>query len=219
MRMRTQTWIDNGLNLLVVAVIGVFIARPDSYLRKAMEGLLTRRHEKSLIDRHWNDLAMAGDRLDDGNEIHEVTLIEIGDYECPFCRRAFLEVEALAGDAGVVYLQYPLTGIHPAAEGASRAAVCASEQGRFRQMHSLLYESTEWISDQRWQEMASLTGMDNPALFLECLGAPRTDSTLANHRMLADLIGITGTPLFLTRHRMFRGLPPMDELKGALGAR
>jgi protein-disulfide isomerase len=70
-------------------------------------------------------------------------ILEYGDYECPYSRRAYREIQAveqeLAGGVCFVFRHFPLTEIHPHALAASMAAEAAAVQGRFWDMHDLLF--------------------------------------------------------------------------------
>lgn len=72
-----------------------------------------------------------------------VTMVEFGDFECPFCGEEEPVVEALLrafpNDLRLVFKNFPLTSIHPYAEGAAIAAECAGEQGDFWPMHDILF--------------------------------------------------------------------------------
>ena len=74
-----------------------------------------------------------------------LTLVEYGDYECPDCGRLFDIIRDLQGTLGerlrIVYRHYPLSGIHPRAQEAAEAALAAGAQGRFWEMHDLLFRN------------------------------------------------------------------------------
>ena len=81
-----------------------------------------------------------------------VVILEFSDFECPFCERWYQEtlpdIRAQVGnDVALAFLHFPLTQIHPNAAGAHAAAECAGEQGKFWEMHDLLFElQGEWSS-------------------------------------------------------------------------
>jgi len=87
--------------------------------------------------------------IHDGDHVHgpasaSFTLVEYGDYECPDCGRLFWIIRDLQTELGdrlrVVYRHYPLSGIHPHAQEAAEAAEASGVQGRFWEMHDLLFE-------------------------------------------------------------------------------
>jgi len=79
-----------------------------------------------------------------GPEDAPVTLVEYGDFECPFCGAAHPVVEAVRASMGddlrFVYRHFPITTVHPHAEPAAEAAEAAGRQGRFWPMHDLLFQ-------------------------------------------------------------------------------
>jgi protein-disulfide isomerase len=88
--------------------------------------------------------------IHDDDHVHgpaaaEFTLVEYGDYECPDCGRLFVIIRDLQATLGerlrIVYRHYPLSGIHPQAQEAAEAAEAASAQGRFWEMHDLLFRN------------------------------------------------------------------------------
>jgi formate-nitrite transporter family protein len=82
-----------------------------------------------------------------GPEDAPYTLVEYGDYECPDCGRLYVILRDLQTEIPsrlrVVYRHYPLSGLHPHAQQAAEAAEAAEVQGKFREMHTLLFERQE----------------------------------------------------------------------------
>lgn len=87
----------------------------------------------------------AGNSPTKGPKDAKVTIIEYSDFECPFCQRAFATVEevlkAYPKDVKLVYKQLPLTSIHPNAQRAAEASLCALDQGKFWEMHDKMFQS------------------------------------------------------------------------------
>lgn len=75
----------------------------------------------------------------------KVTIVEFSDFECPFCVRAYPTVKQIMNDyknqVRFVYRQYPLTQIHPNAQKAAEASLCAADQGKFWEMHDKMFEA------------------------------------------------------------------------------
>ncbi|PIZ65110.1 thioredoxin, partial [Candidatus Roizmanbacteria bacterium CG_4_10_14_0_2_um_filter_39_12] len=86
-----------------------------------------------------------GDSPAIGSKNAKVTIVEFSDFECPFCARAFATVkqikDAYPKDVKIVYKQLPLTNIHPNAQKAAEASICAKDQGKFWEMHDKMFES------------------------------------------------------------------------------
>jgi protein-disulfide isomerase len=128
-----------------------------------------------------------------------VTLVQYGDYQCPYCGAAYpiiKEVQARMGDRlRFVFRNFPITTAHPQAERAAEAAEAAATQGKFWPMHDLLYENQRDLRDQALRVYAGQLGLDVD-LF---------DKELAEHvhadRVHEDFMsgvrsGVNGTPTF-----------------------
>jgi protein-disulfide isomerase len=135
-----------------------------------------------------------------------VTLVEYGDYECPYCGAAYpiiKQVQSRMGDRlRFVFRNFPITTSHPHAEQAAEAAEAAAAQGTFWEMHDLLYENQQHLADGDLHRYADQLGLDVPTF----------DDALAQHvyaaRVHEDFMsgvrsGVNGTPTFYingTRH-------------------
>lgn len=102
-------------------------------------------------------------------------IVEYGDYECPYSRQAYRQiqtVESVLGD-GVrfAFRHFPLTEIHPHALAASAAAEAASLQGRFWEMHELLFHRQKALEDQDLRGYAGELGLDLDAFERDRLGS------------------------------------------------
>ncbi len=128
-----------------------------------------------------------------------ITLVEYGDYQCPYCGMAHPIVKELQRELGdslrLVFRNMPLANVHPHAEAAAEAAEAVGEQGDFWAMHDLLYEHQSDLSDAALVRYAVEAGADESA-FESALrgGAPR-------RRVQKDLesalrSGANGTPTF-----------------------
>jgi protein-disulfide isomerase len=95
-------------------------------------------------------------------------IIEYGDYECPYSRQAFHVIEQveqqLGGNVRFAFRHFPLTGIHPHALAAAAAAEAAARQGRFWDMHELLYRRQKALEDGDLRGYAAQLGL-NMAVF------------------------------------------------------
>jgi protein-disulfide isomerase len=128
-----------------------------------------------------------------------VTLVEYGDYECPYCGAAYPIIKEVKARMGrrlrFVFRNFPITTSHPHAEQAAEAAEAAASQGKFWQMHDLLYENQKRLRDQDLRAYAEKVGLD----------VERFDKELAEHvhaeRVHEDFLsgvrsGVNGTPTF-----------------------
>jgi protein-disulfide isomerase len=128
-----------------------------------------------------------------------VTLVEYGDYECPYCGAAYPIVKEVQSRMGerlrFVFRNFPITTSHPHAEQAAEAAEAAATQGRFWQMHDLLYENQRRLRVPDLRDYAERLALD----------VERFDRELTEHahaaRVREDFMsgvrsGVNGTPTF-----------------------
>src|SRR6204780_4281868 len=100
-----------------------------------------------------------------------VTVVEYGDYECPYCGEAYPITKALQERLGknlrFVFRNMPLAQAHPHAEHAAEAAEAAAAQGKFWEMHDLLYENQDALEDQDLVQYAEALKLDVPRFVKE----------------------------------------------------
>jgi protein-disulfide isomerase len=91
-------------------------------------------------------------------------ILEYGDYECPYSRRAYREIARIEQDPGssirFAFRHFPLTEIHPHALAAAAAAEAAALQDRFWEMHELLFHRQKELDDEHLQRYAAELGLD-----------------------------------------------------------
>src|SRR5712672_3800757 len=99
-----------------------------------------------------------------GNTNAPVTLVEYGDYQCPYCGEAHPVVKQLQRDLGkrlrFVFRNFPLTQAHPFALVAAEAAEAAALQGKFWEMHDLIYENQDSLEPDILPSWAAQAGLD-----------------------------------------------------------
>ena len=149
-----------------------------------------------------------------------VTVVEYGDFQCPYCGRAegaIRELLAGHGDVAYVWRHLPLNDVHPFAQQASEAAEAAAEQGRFWEMHDLLLDHQKALRLPDLQRYAGEIGLDLDR-FADDLrrheGAPR----IAEDVDSADLSGVSGTPTFFVNGKRHYGAYDIDTLSKAVKA-
>jgi len=135
-----------------------------------------------------------------------VTLVEYGDYECPYCGRAYPIVKELQQRMGdkmrFVFRNFPLSEIHPHAAQAAQAAEAAGEQGKFWEMHDLLFENQNALGLVHLAAYGERLGMD-PAALTEALQRNAFEERVREDFMSGVRSGVNGTPTFFingTRH-------------------
>lgn len=133
-----------------------------------------------------------------------VTLVEYGDFECPFCGRAYPELQrvlqSVAGKVRFVFRHFPLTGEHPHAQHAAEVAEAAAAQGKFWAMHDLLYERQAALADDDLVAYARELGLDGERVRREL--AAHVYAARVREDVASGLeSGVRGTPRFFINGR------------------
>jgi len=149
-----------------------------------------------------------------------VSLVEYGDFECPFCGRAEPVVRELLrdfGDVTYVWRHLPLNDVHPQAQMAAEAAEAAAEQGAFWEMHDLLLDHQDALEPDDLIGHADELGLDVERFaddLRDRVGAMRVADDVDS----ADLSGVSGTPTFFVNGRRHYGAYDIDTLSAAVRA-
>ena len=159
-----------------------------------------------------------------GNMDAEITIIEFSDFQCPFCARfhvqtlpTIMDEYINKGTVKLVFRDFPIQSIHPNALPASVAAECANEQGKFKEMHDLLFENQREWNNQNTNDVISTFNQYASKMNLE---EEKFDSCLRNGKYIEEIqkdlddgraYGISGTPGFFVGNDQIGFI----ELKGA----
>lgn len=149
-----------------------------------------------------------------------VTVVEYGDFECPYCGQAEAVVRDLlagAGDIRYVWRHLPLPDVHPDARLAAEAAEAAAEQGAFWPMRDLLLRRQDALGPRDLLRHAEELGLDVER-FRRALRERRGASRVARDVESADLSGVSGTPTFFVNGRRHRGAYDIAGLSAAVRA-
>lgn len=134
-----------------------------------------------------------------------VVVVEWADFECPACRDAAPYVQEIvqkhANDVKFVFKQYPLRS-HEHAEGAARAAVAAQRQGKFWEMHGLLFEYPGALDRKALISLAQKLGL-NEKQFVEDLESEAVADIVVRDQRQADALGLEGTPTIYINGRYY----------------
>jgi protein-disulfide isomerase len=148
-----------------------------------------------------------------------IALVEYGDYECPFCGEAYPVVKAIQDRLGdslcFAYRNFPLTNAHPHAESAAEAAESAGAQGKFWEMHDLLFENQDALEYDDLGRYAIEIGLDAQGLLNDVLNhnyEPRIQEDFKS----GIRGGVNGTPSFFINGTRYDGARGLDSLLAAL---
>lgn len=142
-------------------------------------------------------------------------LLEYGDYECPYCGGAYSVVKALERTLEnrfcFVFRHFPLTHLHPHAEHAAEAAEAAGKQGRFWEMHDILFENQAALQDADLARYAEILGLDVPRFMQEILSEAHIERIRDNVRS-GHSSQVQGTPSFFINGLRYDGPDDFDTL-------
>lgn len=157
-----------------------------------------------------------------GSDSAPVEITQYADYQCPGCANydivTFPDVRTRLIQTGKVrwrYRDFPLSTIHPYARLADHAAACADEQGKFWQMHTLLYEGqSDWAgggAQEQFRKYAGIIGLDVKK-YDECMESARYAGRIEASYQEGVALGVNGTPTFLIAGRLYNAMS-YDQLK------
>jgi protein-disulfide isomerase len=163
------------------------------------------------------DLFRAEGDLVIGNPQGDVTIVEFMDYNCGYCKRSLPDVMKLVEadkNLRVVIKEFPILG--PSSITASRAALAAARQDKYKEMHAALMGHKGALNDEAIFELAKSAGLD-----VDKLKADMEDKAIAarieqNHQ-LASMLGIDGTPAFVIDQQLIPGALGYEALAAAIG--
>ncbi|GAC1438148.1 MAG: Na+/H+ antiporter NhaA [Solirubrobacteraceae bacterium] len=198
-------------SLLAFAIFRVTARLPTAMRLRALLGA-----SETLVD-----LARPVDAVRDhvrGPRAAPVTLVEYGDYECPYCGRAEPVVRELLagfGDLRYVWRHLPLTDVHPHAQAAAETAEAVAPQGRFWEIHALLFQHQQSLNPEHLSGYVAGLEVD--------LGRYESDLPAAAARVAGDvegaaLSGVSGTPTFFINGRRHHGAYDIETLSAAVRA-
>jgi len=148
-----------------------------------------------------------------------LTLVEYGDYQCPYCGAAYPVVKRLQKTLGhklrFVFRNFPLTQAHPYAMVAAQAAEAAALQGKFWEMHDQIYEHQEFLEPEILPVWAKKLGL-NVEKFGDDLGLESVAKRIKEDRGSGIRSGVNGTPTFFINGQRHDDSPDFAMLLAAL---
>jgi formate-nitrite transporter family protein len=148
-----------------------------------------------------------------------LTLVKYGDYQCPYCGAAYPVVKRLQKTLGkrlqFVFRNFPLTQAHPYALIAAEAAEAAALQGKFWEMHDLLFEQQTFLEPEIIPSWAESIGL-NLEKFASDIKQGVVEKRIREDRQSGIRSGVNGTPTFFVNGTRFNGPPDYHSLLAAL---
>jgi protein-disulfide isomerase len=194
-------------------------------IAKAVRDGMTRDQVEHLYKERFDSTSAATIPVDGspsrGPDDAPVTIVEFADFECPFCQRIAPELDTLWEERKTtlrfVYKFMPLA-MHPHGEIAARAAIAAQAQGKFWEMHHLLFASGEKLDQASLEGYGASIGLDLTR-FRADMQSDATKARLDADRQLGDALKVKGTPtLFINGHEYEAKVDIAEWVDGVIAA-
>ena len=155
-----------------------------------------------------------------GTDDAAVVILEYSEYECPFCSRVLPTLDQLheeyAGQIKHIFINYPLP-FHNNAQKASEAAECAADQGKFWEMHDMLFANPASLDVASIKGYAQAIGL-NTETFNQCLDSGAKSALVSEHLSAGAAAGVSGTPTYIINGKMVVGAQPIEVFRTAIDA-
>ncbi len=196
--------------------IGIYLKQQRE--KNAREAFLKRLEDEHKVIRSLEPLRFdvnASGRPSLGPASALVVLVEFSDFQCPYCKSSSATLKEVLKQYGnkvrLVYRQFPLNNIHPNAQRAAEASLCASAQNHFWEMHDLLFENQNSLKEEDLKDKAAKLGLDTNA-FNACLVSTRYDSVIHEDIRAGSAAGVDGTPALFINGRFLNGSRSYEEI-------
>jgi protein-disulfide isomerase len=148
-----------------------------------------------------------------------VVLVEFSDFQCTYCRAFSATLKQIMEKYGdkvrMVYRQYPLSNIHPDAERASEASLCAADQDHFWDMYNFFFEDPGNLKQENILKKVEELGM-NVQNFQSCLDTGKHIPQIREDQKAGAAAGVQGTPSLFVNGRYFNGNRPYEEIASVI---
>jgi predicted DsbA family dithiol-disulfide isomerase len=185
--------------------------------RAFYDELRSRHSIRSMYEPYRMSVAATGPAR--GSVDARVTIIEFGDFQCPYCKLAETALRKVMAhhpqDVRLIFRQLPLTQLHPDAMTAAEAAVCARRQGMFWELHDAMYQDQNALSADAIKASARTLGLNVEDLS-SCMSDGATKQVIDMDQQAADSLGIESTPFFFVNGRPISGSAPVDRFEAVI---
>ena len=149
-----------------------------------------------------------------------VLIVAFSEFECPYCSRVLPAVDQVKEEYGdkvaLVFRDFPLP-MHQNAPKAAEAGHCAEEQGKFWELHDLMFENQRALGVDKLKEYAGQIGLD-VAAFATCLDSGKYTDAIAADKAAGEAVGVSGTPAFFINGQFLNGARPFESFKEVIDA-
>ena len=150
-----------------------------------------------------------------GEAAAPVTIVEWSDFECPYCKSVLPTLDRILEEypdrVRLVFRHFPLHAIHPNAQAAAEAGVCAQDLGAFWELHDLMFDEQDALSADDLKDKAERAGLDAEA-FAACLEQEGLADRVHADRRAGVEVGVNGTPALYVNGRPLAGAVAYEQL-------
>ena len=213
---RIETVLSAVMTAAALAMAVVFVRR-ELYSRPPVVEPAAQAADTALLLTEWNEILATGSRIGPSNAI--LTIVEFGDFECPFCKRFAGVVRSVQKDhpdeVALVYVHFPLR-THRFAHRSSIAAECARDQGRFEALYNGLFARQDSIGLVPWRSLAQDAGIPDLDAFDRCIEKETPNDRVRRGLNLGTRLGVRGTPTVAMNGWLLPRPPVEAELRESI---
>lgn len=148
-----------------------------------------------------------------------VTIVEFSDFQCESCSQLSKTLHEIVVKYGNkvrwIYRQYPLSQVHPLAEKAAEASLCAADQNHFWELHDLMFDTQNALKEEDLKAKAAQLKLD-PGAFSSCLASGKYAGKIQQDQREAYSVAVSNSPSFFINGRYYTGAVPASEISKAI---
>lgn len=167
---------------------------------------------RPVLVKEWEQLGSAGVWVGDSTAL--IRIVEVADFECPYCKRVHDSLTAIShragADIGVLFIHYPLRS-HRFAKPAANASMCAQKVGKFASFQDALFAQQDSLGLKTWSAYAVTAGIEDTLGFNRCIADPSIDPLVSRGLLVGDSLNVTSTPTVIINGLRYAS-PPLDSL-------
>lgn len=184
-------------------------------VRSAYIGELRKKHNVRIMLEPPREKVEVGNAPVKGPANAPVTIVEFSDFQCPFCSRVIPSINKVKETYGdkvrIAFRQFPLTNIHPNAQKAAEASLCANDQGKFWELHDAMFANQGALGVDQLKAKAVELGM-NADSFNQCLDSGKHAGQVSADMAAGTAAGVSGTPAMFVNGRFLNGAVPFEDI-------
>ena len=207
------SWINLALVILML-VWAASISTKTTELSGKIDALANAKPQAQDNQNQGIDSLETGYAPVKGDKNAKVIIIEFSDFECPYCGRVVPSItkleEKYGNKIGIYFRNFPLPpNMHPDAQKAAEASLCANEQGKFWEMHDMMFSNQNGFSVDDLKKYAKNLGLESTK-FNDCLDSGKMISSVLNDQTAGTKAGVQGTPTTFVNVKEIVGACPFE---------